>query len=85
MRPSGMLMLAPKGIPEPALKDLRTALQRTWDDPEFAKDYNRLTGETADPMVGKEIEANLLKIPKDPKVMATYKQIIGGGLLPPSK
>ena len=85
MRPSGMLMLAPKGIPEPALKDLRTALQRTWDDPAFAKAYNKLTGEAADPMVGKEIEANLRKISKDPKVMATYKKIISGGPLPPSK
>jgi len=85
MRPSGMLMLAPSGIPAPALKDLRTALHRAWDDPEFAKEYNRLTGENADPMIGKEIEANLRKIPKDPKVMTTYKQIIGGGPLPPSK
>jgi len=85
MRPSGMLMLAPRGIPAPALKDLRTALHRAWNDPEFAKEYNRLTGENADPMMGKEIEANLRKIPKDPKVMATYKQIIGGGPLPPSK
>ncbi len=85
MRPSGMLMLAPNGIPEAALKDLRIALQKTWNDPESANEFNRLTGETADPMVGEEIEANLRKIPKDPKVMATYKQIIGGGPLPPSK
>ena len=72
-------------IPAPALKDLRTALHRAWNDPEFAKEYNRLTGENADPMMGKEIEANLRKIPKDPRVMTTYKQIIGGGPLPPSK
>ena len=85
MRPSGMLMLAPKGIPEPALMDLRTALQKTWDDPAFAKAYNKLTGETADPMVGKEIEANLRRIPKDPKVMATYKKIISAGPIPPSQ
>lgn len=85
MRPSGMLFLAPKGIPEVALRDLKEALQQTWRDPGFAKDYHRLTGETADPMVGKEIEANLSKIPKDPKVMATYKQIISAGPLPPTK
>ncbi len=35
-------------------------------------------------MVGEEIEANLRKLPTDPKIMAIYKQIIGGGPLPPS-
>lgn len=85
MRPSGMLFLAPKGIPEPALRDLKESLNKVWKDPEFGKDYERLTKEPVDPTTGDEIERVLQEIPRDPKVMEIYKQIIGGGPLPASK
>jgi len=85
MRPSGMLFLASKGIPEQAVTEIKAALAKTWADPAFAKDFKRLTGETADPMLAEEIERNLANLPKDPKINETYKRIIGGGDLPASR
>lgn len=85
MRPSGMLFFAPKGVPDPALKALRVALDRAWADPGLAKDFHRLTGESADPMVGEEIEASLRELPQNPQVREIYKQIIGAGPLPSAR
>jgi tripartite-type tricarboxylate transporter receptor subunit TctC len=81
-RPGSSVFFAPKGVPAPALKALREAFDRVWKDPEFAQEYKRLTGEPADPITGREIEQALEQVPRDPKVMKIYKQIVGGGPLP---
>ena len=84
-RPGSSIFFAPKGIPETALKALKEAFKKTWKDPQFAKAYRRRTGEPADPVTGEEIERVLQQLPKDPKIMKVYKQVIGGGPLPSSK
>ncbi len=82
-RPASSGFIVPKGIPDAALKDLQTAFNKVWEDPQFAKDYRRLTGEPALPVTGDEIEAALRRVPKDPKIMKVYKQVISAGPLPP--
>ncbi|NIO09073.1 MAG: hypothetical protein GTO40_14085 [Deltaproteobacteria bacterium] len=82
-RPGGSNFLVPKGIPPQALKELRQAFAKTWEDPAFAKEYKELTGEPADPVTGEEIEAALKEVSKDPKIKKIYKQIVGAGPLPP--
>ena len=67
------------------MKDLKEAFKKTWKDPQFAIDYKRRTGEPADPVAGEEIERVLQQLPKDPKIMKVYKQVIGGGPLPSSR
>jgi len=84
-RPASSGFIVPKGIPDAALKDLKTAFNKIWEDPQFAKDYRRLTGEPALPVTGEEIEAALRKIPKNPKFMRVYKQVISAGPLPPGR
>lgn len=84
-RPGSSVFFAPKGIPEPALGALREGFNKLWKDTEFLKEYERITGEPADPITGEEIEQALGQIPKDPKVVEVYKQLIGAGPLPPSR
>ena len=84
-RPASSGFIVPRGIPDAALKDLRTAFNKIWEDPQFAKDYRRLTGEPALPVTGEEIDAALRKIPKDPTFMKVYKQVISAGPLPPGR
>ncbi len=84
-RPASSGFIVPKGIPDAALKDLQTAFNKVWEDPQFAKDYRRLTGEPALPVTGDEIEAALRRVPKDPKIMKVYKQVISAGPLPTSR
>ena len=84
-RPASSGFIVPKGIPEAALKDLKTAFKKVWKDPQFAKHYRRMTGEPALPVTGEEIDAALRKIPKDRKFMRVYKQVISAGPLPPGR
>lgn len=81
-RPASSGFIVPKGIPEAALKALKIGFKRIWKDPQFTKDYRRLAGEPALPVTGEEIEAALQKVPKDPKIMKIYRQVISAGPLP---
>ena len=84
-RPASSGIVVPKGIPDAALKALRTGFKQIWKDPQFAKDYRRLAGEPALPVTGEEIEAALKKVPKDPKIMKIYRQVISAGPLPSAR
>jgi hypothetical protein len=81
-RPGSSVFFAPRGIPEPALRAFREGFSKLWKDEEFLKEYEKVTGEPADPITGEEIEQVLAQIPTDPKVFEIYKQIIGAGPLP---
>lgn len=83
VRPVSAVYLVPKGIPEPALRTLTDAFNKLWKDIQFTEEYERLTGEPADPLNRDEIEQVLRQIPKDPKVLEVYKILIGAGPLPP--
>ncbi len=79
---SGSVFYAPRDIPEPVLKTLIEAFNKVWRDPEWAKEHEQLTKEAADAQTGDELHAMLSQVPKDPKVIDVYKQLIGGGPVP---
>ena len=86
IRPASAPYFVPKGTPEPALKALKEAFNKIWNDPQFAVDYKKATaGEDAVPITGENIDRVLRSRPSDPKVLATYKQLIGAGPMPPSR
>lgn len=84
-RPGSSIFLVHRGVAEPALAALREAFDKVWRDPQFAEEYLQLTREPLDPITGEEMEEILRQMPRDPKVMETYKQVIGGGSLPPGR
>jgi hypothetical protein len=84
-KPSTTVFFVSKGIPDAAFKPLKEAFNRAWKDPEFAKEYERMTNLPTDPMLGDEIEQALQELPNDPHVMDIYKQVIGAGPLPSSR
>ena len=85
LRPSASVLFAPKGIPETAVRELKLAFSKVWSDPQFAEEYARLIAEPNDPITGEEIEKVLAELPRDPKIMQTYKEISGLGALPPAR
>jgi hypothetical protein len=84
-RPGTAVFFVHKGIPEAALKALKEAFHRVWNDPDFPNEFQRVVAEPFEPITGREIEEVLQKIPRDPKVMEIYKQLIGAGPLPPAR
>jgi len=83
LRPSASVLFSPKGIPAPALQELKQAFSRVWTDPQFAEEYARVIAEPIDPINGDDIEKVLAQLPRDPKIMQTYKEISALGPLPP--
>jgi hypothetical protein len=81
----GSIFFVHKNIPAAALKDLKDAFDRVWKDPQFVEEYERTTSEKADPMTADDFSELLKQMPRDPKVIETYKQLLGAGPLPPSK
>jgi len=81
-RPGSSVFLVPKGVPEATLGILQGAFQKIWNDPQFAIHYKRMTGEPLDPITEEDIQRVLQRMPKDPKVMEVYKQVIGAEPLP---
>jgi hypothetical protein len=56
-----------------------------WKDPEWAKELEKLTREAPEPQTGDELHAMLEQVPRDPRIIDAYKQLIGGGPLPPAR
>ena len=85
VRPAGNVFVAPRGVPEPALRALQEALARVWKDPQFVKDYQKQTQDLPTPVTGQEIEDVLRELPMEPKIREVFKQVAGPGPLPPSR
>ncbi len=80
--PGGTFFFVHKAIPAKALNALKTAFNKVWKDAVFAKEYEKLTRQKAEPMTGKDYMDLLRSRPMDPKVTELYKQIAGAGPLP---
>jgi len=84
-RPGSSVYFAPRGIPEEAGAALRQAFRSIWNDPQFAKDYERLAAEPAEPITGEEIEKFLREIPEDSKITTIMQQLFGPGPVPAAR
>ena len=84
-RPGSSVYFTPKGIPEEAQLALRQAFRRLWSDPQFAKDYERMTAEPLEAISGEEIEKFLQDVPEDAKVKSVMQQLLSAGPIPPAK
>ena len=51
-------------------------------NPEFFKDYKKITGETPTPMMPDEFEMIIKKLPRNPEDVDLYKKLAGAGPLP---
>jgi len=84
-RPGSSVYFTSKGIPEEAQLALRQAFKRLWSDPQFAKDYERMTAEPLEAISGEEIEKFLQEVPEDAKVKSVMQQLLGAGPIAPVK
>jgi len=84
-RPGSSVYFTQKGIPEEANAALRQAFRKVWSDPQFARDYERMTAEPLEAITGEEIEKFLHDVPEDAKVRAVMQQLLGAGPIPTAK
>ncbi|MGH7844607.1 MAG: Bug family tripartite tricarboxylate transporter substrate binding protein [Candidatus Binatia bacterium] len=72
----------PPGTPGEIVTTLRTAMARAFKDPEFQKEYNKLMASNPTPLTGKEVQAAIRELPRDPEIVGLYKKLADQGPIP---
>jgi hypothetical protein len=84
-RPGSSVYFTQKGLPEEALIALHQAFRGLWSDPQFAKDYERMTAEPLEAIAGEEIEKFFQDVPEDSKIKSVMQQLLGAGPIPAAR
>jgi tripartite-type tricarboxylate transporter receptor subunit TctC len=82
-RVAGQPFVLPPGTPKDRLDIIREAFRKTYNDPEFHKEYKKLTADDPTPLMPDAHEKTIREIPRDPEIIAIFKGIAGAGPLPP--
>ena len=82
-RVSGTPFFLPPGTPKDRVAILQEAFRRIYKDPEFHKEYKKLTGDDPTPLLPEDHERAIREIPREPEVIEIYKKLVGAGPLPP--
>jgi tripartite-type tricarboxylate transporter receptor subunit TctC len=83
-RVAGAPSFLPPGTPKERVEILQEAFRKTYTDPEFHREYKKLTGPEPTPLLPKDHEKVIKEIPRDPEVIELFKKIAGGDPLPPN-
>jgi tripartite-type tricarboxylate transporter receptor subunit TctC len=82
-RVAGAPFVLPPGTPKDRIEILQEAFRKTYRDPEFHKEYKKLTGDDATPLVPEAHEKTIREIPRDAEVIELFKKLVGADPLPP--
>ena len=72
----------PPDSPDDRVKIMKDAFRKSLNDPEFHKNWKKLTRADASPLMPEELEELVKTIPRDPEVIKLYNVIAGAEPLP---
>src|SRR5918999_1832621 len=79
---SGNPFILPPGTPKDRVQILQEAMRKTYKDPEFFKEYTKLTGLKAEPQMPEELEQTIKDMPRNREVVELFKKLTGPDPLP---
>jgi tripartite-type tricarboxylate transporter receptor subunit TctC len=79
---SGNPLILPPATPKDRVLTLQEAMRKTYRDPEFAKEYTKLTGLKAEPQMPEELEQTIRDMPRDREAVELFKKLTGPDPLP---
>jgi tripartite-type tricarboxylate transporter receptor subunit TctC len=82
-RLAGQNFFLPPGVPAERVQILRDAMRKTLSDPEFLKDYQKVSGEAPSPLMSEALEKVVRELPRDQEVVGLFNKLAGGDPLPP--
>jgi tripartite-type tricarboxylate transporter receptor subunit TctC len=82
LRGVGSPYVLPPGSPKEIVQTLRTAVDKTFADPEFPTYYEKLTAEEISPLTADELTKLVAEMPRDAETLALLKKFSGAGPLP---
>ncbi|MBI4526470.1 MAG: hypothetical protein HY695_21945 [Deltaproteobacteria bacterium] len=80
---AGAPFILPPRTPADKVKILQEAMRRTFNDPEFHKEFKKLTGEDSTPLMPEALDKVVRELPRDAGIIELFKKIAGPGPLPP--
>jgi len=81
-RSTGSPNILPPGTPKDRVQILQEAMRKTFKDPEFHKEFKKLAGDEAAPLMPEELEKAIKGMPRDREVIDFFKTLSGGDPLP---
>lgn len=84
-RVTGTPFVLPPGVPKDRVDILKEAFRKTYLDPEFAKEYRRLTADDPSPLLPENHEKAIREVPRDREAIELFKIIAGPKKLPPRR
>jgi hypothetical protein len=81
-RVTGSPFILPPGTPKDRVATLQEAFRKSFSDPEFFKEYRKLTSDDASPLLPENHERAIREIPRDPEVIELFKILAGPAKLP---
>ncbi len=82
-RVTGSPFVLPPGTPKDRVVILQEAFRKTYRDPDFFKEYRKLTADDPSPLLPENHEKAIKDIPRDPEVIELFKILAGPKKLPP--
>jgi tripartite-type tricarboxylate transporter receptor subunit TctC len=82
-RQAGQNFFLPPGVPQERVEILRNAMRKTLGDPEFLKEYQKISGESPTPLMPEALEKVVRELPRDPEAIGLFNKLAGGDTLPP--
>jgi hypothetical protein len=79
---SGNPFILPPGTPKDRVLILQDAMRKTYKDPDFSKEYTKLTGLKAEPQMPQELEQTIKDMPRDREAVELFKKLTGPDPLP---
>lgn len=82
-RLTGSPYILPPGTPKEKVEILQEAVRKAFRDPEFHKEFKKLTGDDPTPLMPEAHEKAIKELPRDPEIIELFKKLAGTDPLPP--
>jgi tripartite-type tricarboxylate transporter receptor subunit TctC len=79
----GSPYMLPPGTPKERVETLQDAMRKALKDPEFHKEFLKLVGDDAEPLMPEDLVKAIRDMPRDLEVVDLLKNFSGAGPLPP--
>lgn len=81
-RIAGTPFVLPPGTPKDRVEIIQGAFRRAYQDPEFFREYRKLTGDEPTPLLPELHDKAVRDIPREREVVEVFKKLVGAGPLP---
>ena len=81
-RLAGQNFFLPPGVPKDRAEILRDAMRKTLSDPDFLKEYQKVSGEAPSPLMPEALEKVVRELPRDPAAVGIFNKLAGADPLP---